>query len=457
MKTIYKMVYFALMLNTILYAQNYNVLKIKEHYDFLNAALITYQTPFNTPADSDESTFGDVMNAVLEGYITMYQTTKDKAYLYKFVSQSLCIMKNRNDYSGELPNAPIWSTLYYQNGYIAATLSRFVYLVKKEEPALLTIPLYQFSDIDPSNNGFGVYYPTFGDYAEWLGHRVDETLNLYITNNFWADNIGFKKNLADKEGLAINQQVGYGRALLYMGLSDPNTYDYISRVTKLITLIKSSVVFHDGCENQGFNNKVFQHNTSDNTYFRYHFGWAVPTRDCGRGLSYYYSEPKYSGFTSLVEDASHGIYDELLLRDLYTTNVSSLIDIDDMIRLRNTFTKKIYDGNGGFNNAVNGADNPIANHSNVPHNYFKMVMLNYMPFEAFDGADGTAVAPNVYDILMNLYVSDFDNTNSVTATNGYGGLTNKGHADVVQAQWKRECVNLSLYNRNVVYNQDFFS
>lgn len=40
---------------------------------------------------------------------------------------------------------------------------------------------------------------------------------------------------------------------------------------------------------------------------------------------------------------------------------------------------------------------------------------------------------------------------------GYNGLDTKGHADVVAAQWKHECTNLELYNRNVVYNQDFFA
>lgn len=84
-----------------------------------------------------------------------------------------------------------------------------------------------------------------------------------------------------------------------------------------------------------------------------------------------------------------------------------------------------------------------------------MVSLNYIPYSEFDGADNTATPPDVYEILMDFYVSEI--TGNTNLPSGYNGQTNKGHADLVEAQWKNNCPDLTVYNRKVVYDQDFLS
>lgn len=84
----------------------------------------------------------------------MYKATGDKAYLYKFILQSLCMMENRHDLNASaINNDPRWSfdPQMYQDGYIIAAFSRFIYFVKLEEPSLFNEPVHQFDELNPAN------------------------------------------------------------------------------------------------------------------------------------------------------------------------------------------------------------------------------------------------------------------------------------------------------------------
>jgi hypothetical protein len=191
---------------------------------------------------------------------------------------------------------------------------------------------------------------------------------------------------------------------------------------------------------------VFILNSSANAYWWYHSGWRV-ARECLNTKS-------YEQYTKFFEDLSHGALTLSLVLDYY--NCLGLFSTADMVRFRNTFTKLLYNGDGTFNNAVNGADNPIFHNGNSdsewPHNLLKMSSMAYMPFSRFDNL---STAPNVYNIIMNFYAGNV--SNMAIPLNGMDGLPHKGHAETVKAQWERECPNLSLYNRDVVYHQDFFA
>lgn len=90
-------------------AQNQN-LPLKEEYDIYNSHRITIEyNPCLKNIDTDGPDFGDGMAKVLEGYISMFEATGDKAYLNKFVLQSLCIMENRHDFNAPPShNEPRW-------------------------------------------------------------------------------------------------------------------------------------------------------------------------------------------------------------------------------------------------------------------------------------------------------------------------------------------------------------
>lgn len=161
--------------------------KIKEEYDFYTKMRIftslttTPYDPCSKPPQTDAKSFGDGMSKVLEGYVSMHQATGHKAYLYKFLFQSLCIMENRHDFAQVKAQHPKWNSSdekigVYGDGYIIAGLSRFVHYIKKQEPQLMNEAIYPFDQLDPNQyapntcncNKFGITFSTFGQYANWL-------------------------------------------------------------------------------------------------------------------------------------------------------------------------------------------------------------------------------------------------------------------------------------------------
>jgi len=142
----------------ILASAQYQNIPVKEEYDLYNAdevskhhvCTIQPSEYDDDGVDVDGNTFGDGMSKVLEGYIALYKATGDKAYLYKFILQSLCIMENRHDLNPAADNSePRWASgrQMYQDGYILAAFSRFIYFIKLEEPALFNAPIYQFDEL----------------------------------------------------------------------------------------------------------------------------------------------------------------------------------------------------------------------------------------------------------------------------------------------------------------------
>lgn len=180
-----------LLLSNILKSQYFNY-SVKEEYDLFNEQEVNNSyNPCLVPPNGDQGTFGDHIFPILESYVTMFKTTKDKAYLYKFVKEAICVIENRHDYSG-INNEPRWATSMYHDGNIVAALSRFVYLIKIEEPSLKNELIYQFEEFKPSNyvpntcncNKFGITFNTFGQFADWVQGRVGETAYWFINNGY---------------------------------------------------------------------------------------------------------------------------------------------------------------------------------------------------------------------------------------------------------------------------------
>ena len=85
-----KLILILLLLSNFKFGQN---LKVKEKFDYLadkEASLILGLTYLN-----DEANYADGFCKILEGYISMYEITKDKAYLYRFIVESLKVMSTR--------------------------------------------------------------------------------------------------------------------------------------------------------------------------------------------------------------------------------------------------------------------------------------------------------------------------------------------------------------------------
>ncbi|MDD3860778.1 MAG: hypothetical protein PHW83_11310, partial [Bacteroidales bacterium] len=339
---------FLLLLSSRLISQQYDTLRIKEDYDYYSEYLVFNNYKLCTlHPDKDWNTFGDGVSKILDGYIDLYLTTKDKAYLYKFVHQSLCMIENRNDINPEASTkTPKWTETplsTYTDGYIIGTFSRFVHLIKVLEPELIELELYQFDEINPdlyepntcNCNYTNQKFNTFGEYAQWLEDRTRETLDYFVYRGLWDD----KKGVLQTSGeLVINMQTGFARCLLYTGLSTGNE-DYLRMADTIASLYKSQVKFHDRCTKQRYNSPVLRYDSNKDSYWWYHSGWSLSYRECGRSL--FIKVPNYLAFTEYVEDINHGTIVMMYPYEYYQFGKGKYFDETDMIRFKNTFKNNI--------------------------------------------------------------------------------------------------------------------
>jgi hypothetical protein len=447
-------------------------IEIKEQYDYTHSKAL-YNGTYSGVLSYIESTsplnqyaYGEQLGFALESHINMYKTTGDKAYLIKFINQSLIIISWRNtNYK--------FNSYLYMDGVLLWAMAHFCNLVLYQEPALsnfilpnsvLNIPTSTFApNILPSQSFY-----TFGYIANWLIQKQVETFDVIINDHWMSDQLGFKGDVTDNYPMGINMQAGFGGALLYLGQLSSNlpSYSglasYLDKGAALARLYKTTFDLRDNCSCQTFPNSLLQI-TSNNSYWWYHSGWRIEQNSDACASTCFpflhINQPKYEEYTRYIEDISHGVTTMILPYVAYELNLYTYntypFTITDMVRFRNMFTKNIFDGNlvsPGFHNAVNGADAPIypPNYDNQ-FNVLKYSSLSYIPLYKFDGVDATATSPNVYDIVLNFFANEVHNN----PTNVTAGMDLNGLAQVVDAQWDRECVNLTLYNRELVYNQDF--
>lgn len=253
--------------------------------------------------------------------------------------------------------------------------------------------------------------------------------------------------------LIVNMQVGFARSLLFLGLSTENI-EYLRMADTIASLHKKRVVFNDACSKQKFNNPVLRLNLEKNAYWWYHSGWSIAKRECLR--SAFIKVPNYNGFTRYVEDVNHGAMVMLFPYDYYKYRPNpTLFNQTDMIRFRNTFVHLIYD-NGKLNMGVDGSNGTTYNDERYKpaenDNIRNTSAIFFSNWSDFDDLSEPG-SPKVYDIVMNEYIRLF--YRKPILVDYYRGQKCYGHSQLVAQQWKHGKVNLSLYNRDMVYNQDF--
>ncbi len=447
-------------------SQNYENVKVKEYYDANLESVNENVMPaplmeFLVADGNNDDLFGDRISKVLSSLLTMYETTGDKAYLIKFVKNSFIAQNVRNDIANS-SNHPGWTEgesaqtpgRRYLDGYILKSMAEFVYLVRLN-PQLFSTPLPTSFLLNISSQFFPQSCITYGDYANWLGFRVNQTLDWYIDNDNWDDNKGMLD--FNHDALIINMQSGFALAFFYMGNSDPRQ-SYQDKANVIAGLYKLQIIIDDRCNCGTYDAPVFIISIH-NSYVWFDNGWTITknTHPCVSSCFPFYSgtgeQDNLPEYVATPEDLSHGVPDLWVPLAYNRFAPNSYFDQNDMIRWRNTFAKNIYD-DGDFHNNCEGneiSNVPACIPNGCPINQFRYAAFAWMPFYQWDEADNTASAPNVYDILMQLFISDFSNGTPTSFNSAYYG----GFGEVVKAQWDKECVNLSMYKRDVKYDQDF--
>lgn len=468
--------------------------QIKEQFDNLHtnftitsgnnsyAGIVDYIYNYTNPFVN--ANYGENMGFLLESYLILYKTTGDKAYLIRFINESLKIVGARqlnllftninlddsaNEYSG--------LTQYYKDGMLIWAMAHYCYLVLKEFPELINETIPASVLIIPSANYPINQLPTnsaysYGNIARWLAEKLTETI-LAINGLFWIDyESGYRKStpwassFPDEFPSDINMQSTFGAGMLYLGMLSAELPElplqiFLDKGASIARLYKKPLLLEDKCECQTFAGPPLIYNTIENSYWWYSSGWRVEDRNgCLVSTCNSLFQPaskSYLAYTKYIEDISHAITTLVLVHvahelDVYTNNAYAFNE-QDMTRFKNMFTKQIFNGNleqPQFHSAVNGMDGPIYPESESNQfDIFRYSSLGFMPLYQFDDGDGASV----YEIIMRFY----ENEVMISPGNISDGQRSYGLAHTVAAQWEKECVDVTLYNRRMVYDQDLFA
>lgn len=465
---------------------------IKEQYDHLchkqgfgsYTGVINYivEDPGANPWSS--YLFGEQVGYFLEGYLRMYETTKDKAYLIRFINLSLkAIAWRKASYLFTQPTPAYWtindggylvliaatSGSPYMNGSLLWPFAHFVHIVAEDDPELgaLVIPgevvFPHTSTIAINELPMQASY-TYAGIADWMLDRTRETLDAIINEHYdYADGFCHGGTIC-----SVNQEALFAGALLYLGhlsVAQPGTYSdlqqYLVIGARLAVLFdQQSIHLQDGCSCSTYGPFPIIRTLPNGSYWWYHAGWTIDINPfCTSSCPpfFYTNQPDVNAYTQHVEDISHAVSSLIIptLASRFGINTGGTYPFTDadMVGFRNTFTQHVWDPSlNGFHNAVNGADYPVYPSSyNGVFNSFRYAALAWMPLQAYDGATGAAAGDNVYDVIMDFYANEVFGSPGVIT----GGLYHMGVADVVAAQWENECYSLTLFNRDLVYDQDF--
>jgi len=387
----------------------------------------------------------------LLSYLRMYQSTQDKAYLNKFIKHAYGIQVHRGsspaDWSAAI-NPDNQEMLY--TGQLLRPMAEFVFIIKNNNILYNTNLI---SGLVPSVIGTQTILG-YGDFANWLQGRVVETLDHY-NSEFWINDdkcyneaplTNCEKNCANAgcsgipctfcscpEPAVINFQSSFAAALFFIGYIDPiNFSNYTHKAEQIVTFFRNRVTeFPPNQSYTWFHDDTFR------------------------------------------EDVAHGGIDIHIPLVAYLLYGNGLYQPSEMNKFANTFTYNIWDRNNQvFHNNVFGTDNGIDPAQSIcggtiPSNgtqnfYGPGEVLTWMPLYPFD--DFSASPNDVYTVLVTQTVKLLTDDPTAFLPPGYcssithnlsGTQSFYGLSEVVKAQWDKECVNLTLYNRDVVYDQDF--
>lgn len=403
---------------------------------------------------------GDSHPYLQESLLNMYEITGDKGYLYKFIKNAIAIQNMRYDRREGIArptfeqetrcNGNEVKLAMYHDGQITWPMAHFVYLVQvKYHAELYNEPLPQLTDV--LHNPFGQSWPTYGSFSNWLKQRTYETINWYLGDgDYWKDNyVCFTPEPGFDRAAHVNMQAGFGAGLLYLGIAYNNNSFLLEKAAQIGDNFMNGFRVEDkNCflgvpwYVEAF--KVLEHKTSDNSYIWKDSGWR--RQIC-------------TDFTHDYEDVSHSVQTLNIVKSFHnmiSTNGNMIVDDNDMVRFHNTYTQNIYAGDNGTDPIINAAvdgDNVILYNASLSGQNTQDVRqgaLGYSRFSSFDNYNSSSYG-SVYDINTRLYrhirqyyIENFESAISVL------GIT-----ELLKEQWERECTSLTLFNRHLVYNQDF--
>ena len=455
----------------------------KEYFDYLyryNLNNLSYYNQNNLRLEPTlPNELGNSISWQMMQLANLYEATHDKAYLVQIIHLSSNAIKNRFDIKNNLAEGfpPKWTLTSdnstkestYFNTILTIPMAKFIYLVRNNQILYNTSLPFNFLSSDAYNSIIyndlallnGVYTNiddiiTYGDYADWLGARVEETMH-YLDTHYWDANLGHAKWLGVNKAAELNFQSCFATMYYWMYKMDhtfgPMSLSHAYLYDKLVKL--KDLYFGNGgnfC-------------LTDNSYNSSNFT-LLQTSLVGNYLAYEWTHYGWQNFeceTFLEEDVAHGAMDLFFPMADYENGQEFFTDNAFFEKMHNTLTQKLWIDEYNFYGSVYANNNSTASAPENATNLYYHEILDWMPLYKIDNEND----PNnsVYHKLLqhadNLRTGNFyDNAivyNNPSKSGMYhlGGTGALGLSEIIKAQWEKECVNLTLYNRDLVYDQDF--
>ena len=389
---------------------------------------------YTSASIASQDALGSTRSGSLEALLRMYEITCDQKYLWEFMEQATQIINCRADkvvpqQSGSpylFVNKVPW------HGRILFPLAHFVHLVRSRNLGSTIIPVSHRVNFNNKT--------TIGEFSDFVNVQNREMMDFLLTQ-FWRTGdecmckpasiseqpTTCKTKTGSNAIMELNFQAPFGSALLYMYLANTNEVSY---GVKVVEMARAYLFSHGTVLNVD----------GQNAYWWYHSGWQ---KTPGSGSN-------WSLRNEFYEDIGHGAWD-IMFPILYNKYYSSFygpitggqyFEDYQLVRFRNTFTKKIY-----WQPAINPCADMNAFYCNVvsscsgnypPNTYsgYQMNAKNWTGFYKYDNVTGAQTGPSVYSIMMNYYIT-VESCLPITEAN-YGGVCIVGLADLAVANYDKE-------------------
>jgi hypothetical protein len=346
-------------------------------------------------------------------------------------------------------------------------IAHAIYLISTEQPALKTVPVPDFLDS---------YFPNLSNLeavADFLLQEIEVTMNNHASILFTQD-LGFLHSQdVPHQAAQLNQNVLCVMPFLYLGLA--GNANHLAKAKRVAELLKSNLVFTDKCHSPcpydiQYDAPIFL-NGPNNSFWYYTNGWYLEQSKClpcPDNNSFDYTKA-----IEASEDVSHAINLMYFIYEAYkqglTINNNNDLFLNDaeMEKFRRMFLNNIYVGTNSesltfFNLRVDGTNYALSDDDGQNFNDYKNLISAFMPFYEFD-YNGTVKSTTTYDLILQTMKNVWEGGNPNNPNNPRSALDflsssaigGYGFSQVVSAQWDKECVDLTLFNRNLTYDQDF--
>jgi len=354
-----------------------------------------YQNEMPLEDNGDRSLHTNIKNylhvveaPLMYSYVTMYKATKDIHYLDKFIIHSFRVISRRDDniqninpvlgfpahfyddyhnltctvpdrssisttsmgwtFKDQVTSACVNSQDILHTGSITFPMADFIYLVLVQDFSnlhSLPVPSEVYS-LTPNADGFII--SNYGDYANWLRFKVNQSLR-YFNDRWYDDDKGYYEN-GDQAIINLQCSIGSSLAMMYvventLGGTPCYASEYLKKVTTIATLLRQQLNINT---EPSWYSWCYYLNCSGNDWEDISHGYIEPFF---ANICHQYNIPNYNNNLQLFWSSDMELFANTVAQRIYIHPNEFALNVygtDANLYLNDTPKSKYYDIIGSF-------------------------------------------------------------------------------------------------------------